>query len=163
MSKLRNALIITAALAGLGASLGGCAPTVARAGFQVQDAQPREVKVGEDTQSTVLTKLGSPSAKSTFEPNVWYYIAQTSETYTYHKPRVSARDVTVITFDKASEQVVKVDTLALKDGKRIDYAKRETPTRGREMTILEQLLGNVGRQGLPPSDDEGVPGQHRHD
>ncbi len=157
MSKLRNALILSAALAGLGA----CAPVVAREGFQVQDAQPREVKVGEDTQSSVLSKLGSPSAKSTFEPNVWYYISQTSETYTYHKPRVSLRDVTVITFDKASEQVVKVDTLALKDGKRIDFAKRETPTRGREMTILEQLLGNVGRQGLPQTDEDSVPGGRR--
>jgi outer membrane protein assembly factor BamE (lipoprotein component of BamABCDE complex) len=162
MSKLRHVLILSAAVAALGA-LGACSPVTARQGFQVQDVAPRDVKVGDDTKSTVLSKLGSPSAVSTFEPNIWYYVSQTAETYTYHKPLVSQRDVTVITFDKGSEKVIKVASLGLKDGRRLDYAKRETPTRGREMTVLEQLLGNVGRQGLPPNDDENVPGGRRRE
>jgi outer membrane protein assembly factor BamE (lipoprotein component of BamABCDE complex) len=161
MSISGKALILSAALVA-GASLGACAPTVARQGFQAQETAPRDVKVGEDTKSTVLAKLGSPSTTSTFEPNVWIYVSQTAETYTYHKPKVSQRDVTVITFDKDSEQVTKVDQLALKDGYKIAYNQRETPTRGREMTILEQLLGNVGRAGLPPT-DENVPGSNRRD
>lgn len=140
----------------------GCAPTVARQGFQVQEAAPRDVKVGEDTKSSVLAKLGSPSAVATFEPNIWYYIAQTSETYTYHKPKVSTRDVTAVTFDKDSEKVVSISQLSLKDGKRVAYSDRETPTRGRELTVLEQMLGNVGRTGLPPT-DENTPGQRRRD
>jgi outer membrane protein assembly factor BamE (lipoprotein component of BamABCDE complex) len=157
MTKFRKALILSAALVGLSA----CAPVVARQGFQVQDLAPKDVKVGEDTKSTVLTKLGSPSAMSTFEPNVWYYVSQTNETYTYHRPQVSMREVTVLTFDKSTEQLTKVDTLALKDGRRLAYNKRETPTRGRELTVLEQLLGNVGRGvNLPQADDrDRVPGQ----
>ena len=35
---------------------------------------------------------------------------------------------------------------------------RETPTRGRELTMLEQLLGNVGRGQLPRTEDDD-PGQ----
>jgi outer membrane protein assembly factor BamE (lipoprotein component of BamABCDE complex) len=159
--KLRGLLALTA-IAVLGAASSGCAPVVARQGFQVQDSSPRDVKVGEDNKSSVLAKLGSPSAVSTFEPNIWYYISQTAETYTYHKPQVSARDVTVITFDKSSDQVTKVDTLALKDGKRMAYSRRETPTRGRELTALEQLLGNIGRQTMPQSDQDSVPGQRPH-
>jgi outer membrane protein assembly factor BamE (lipoprotein component of BamABCDE complex) len=156
MTMFRKALILSVALAGLSA----CAPVVARQGFQVQDIAPKDVKVGEDTKSTVLTKLGSPSAQSTFEPNVWYYISQTNETYTYHRPQVSAREVTVVTFDKTTEQVTKVDTLALKDGRRLAYNNRETPTRGRELSILEQLLGTVGKGLNLPSDDQNrVPGQ----
>jgi outer membrane protein assembly factor BamE (lipoprotein component of BamABCDE complex) len=74
---------------------------------------------------------------------------------------VSNREVTVVTFDKASEQVTKVDVLALKDGRRLAYNKRETPTRGRELTVIEQLLGNVGRgMNLPNTQDQDrVPGQ----
>jgi hypothetical protein len=42
------------------------------------------------------------------------------------------------------------------------FNTRETPTRGREMTILEQLLGTVGRGGLLPQDDErNMPGGRR--
>lgn len=162
MNRSGKALTLTAALLAGGLALGACAPTVARQGFQVQDVAPRDVKVGEDTKSSVLAKLGSPSTVSTFEPNIWYYVTQTAETYTYHKPRVSQREVTVITFDKDTETVTKVDSLALKDGFKIAYNKRETPTRGRELTVLEQLLGNVGRTGLPPT-DENTPGSNRRD
>jgi outer membrane protein assembly factor BamE (lipoprotein component of BamABCDE complex) len=159
--SLRPALFLSAAALLAGAVVSGCSPVVARQGFQVQDAQPRDVKVGEDNKSSVLAKLGSPSAVSTFQPNIWYYISQTSETYTYHLPQVSQRDVVVITFDKSSDAVSNVDTLGFKDGHKIAYNKRETPTRGRELTALEQLLGNVGRQTLPPTDENSVPGgQH---
>jgi hypothetical protein len=40
--------------------------------------------------------------------------------------------------------------------------RNETPTRGRELTILEQLLGNVGRGQLPRTDED-APGQRRPD
>ncbi len=40
---------------------------------------------------------------------------------------------------------------------------RETPTRGRELTILEQILGNVGRGSMLPQDDETVPGNRPGD
>jgi hypothetical protein len=45
----------------------------------------------------------------------------------------------------------------------IAYNNRETPTRGREMTVLEQLLGSVGRGTMLPQDDEGVPGNRPGD
>src|SRR3569833_3386330 len=162
MSKLCFVLFFFVVFVGAGA-LSACSPVTARQGFQVQDVNPRDLKVGDDSKSTVLSKLGSPSAVSTFEPNIWYYVSQTAETYTYHKPLVSQRDVTVVTFDKESEKVTKVASLGLKDGKHITYAQREPPPRGREMTVLEQLLGNVGRQGLPPSEDDTVPGGRRRE
>jgi outer membrane protein assembly factor BamE (lipoprotein component of BamABCDE complex) len=157
---VRKALLISAAVTAV-AAISACSPVTARQGFQVQDAQPREVKVGTDTKSSVLARLGSPSTVSAFQPNIWYYISQTSDTFTYHKPRVSARDVVAITFDKSSDTVTNVDTMTIKDGKKVAFNKRETPTRGRELTALEQLLGNVGRQALPPTDENSVPGSNR--
>ena len=38
----------------------------------------------------------------------------------------------------------------------------ETPTRGRSLTVLEQLLGNVGRGQLPRTEED-IPGQRRPD
>lgn len=81
----------------------------------------------------------------------------------FRRPRVTARNVTAIQFNKDSEMVETVNVYTLKDGKVIAYNNRETPTRGREMTVLEQLLGSVGRGSMLPQDDEGVPGNRPGD
>lgn len=150
--------VFAAAAIGLAAVVGGCTPLTSYSGFQAIEAKPAEMKVGEDSKSTVREKLGSPSAVSTFDNNAWYYVSQTTDRVAFYKPRVIKRDVVAIKFAAADEKVTSVDTYTLKDGKVIAYNGRETPTRGREMTVLEQLLGTVGRGGMLPQDDEGVPG-----
>lgn len=146
-----------------GGALNACAPITSYSGFQAIDSDPKDVKVGTDTKSTVRAKLGSPSATSTFDPNLWFFVNQVKQRVAFQKPRVAARNVTAITFSKDSELVEAVNTYTLKDGKVIAYNGRETPTRGREITVLEQLLGSVGRGGLLPQDDEGVPGSRPGD
>jgi outer membrane protein assembly factor BamE (lipoprotein component of BamABCDE complex) len=151
-------VLIAACAAGLLAA-GACAPITSYSGYQTVDADPaKDVKVGTDTKSTVRGKLGSPSATSTFDPNVWFYMNQVKERVAFERPKVVARHVTAITFDKSSEQVVSVDNLTLKDGQVIAYNGHETPTRGRQLTVLEQILGTLGRGGMLPNEDEGVPG-----
>lgn len=150
-----------AASAALAASLlavGACAPMTSYSGFQAIEASPADVQVGTDTKSTVRARLGSPSTTSTFDPNIWFYVSQVKERVAFRRPQTASRAITAISFDKETEAVTNVDNLTLKDGKVIAFNGRETPTRGREMTIMEQLLGNVGRGGLLPRDDEGLPG-----
>jgi outer membrane protein assembly factor BamE (lipoprotein component of BamABCDE complex) len=152
-------LAIAAAATGLLAT-GACMPISTYSGFQAIEERPADVKVGEDTKSTVSAKLGTPSATSTFDSNTWFYISQLTDRVAFYKPRVSRRDVVAINFNSQTEQVSSVNTYTLKDGKVIAFNGRETPTRGREMTILEQLLGNVGSGVLPNSDDDD-PGARR--
>ena len=159
MNKVVVRLAVLAALAPLAVA---CAPVVGNHGFQVIDVNPKDVVVGTDTKSTVLAQLGSPSAVSTFEDNIWYYISQTTERYTYNRPQVSQRSVTAITFSETDDKVTEVRNLGLDDGQQVAMERRETPTRGRELTILEQLLGNVGRGQLPRTEED-VPGQRRPD
>ena len=157
---VRKAALLSAALL----SLAACAPIASTHGFQALDVKPAELKVGEDTKSTVLERLGSPSAVSTFDPNLWFYVSQSVEQKAFYKPRVTNRDVVAVTFD-AGEKVAGINTYKLADGKVIAFNGRETPTRGRELTILEQLLGSVGRAagalGGNPEDQEGPGGRRR--
>lgn len=151
---------LTFAALSIAALTAACAPTVGQNGFQAIDAKPMDIVAGTDTRQTVLTRLGSPSTTSTFEKNtIWYYISQTTEKYTYNRPQVTQRSVTEITFNDAG-QVAEVRTLGLDDGQRLAMNGNATPTRGRQLTILEQLLGNVGRGQLPRTDQD-VPGQQR--
>jgi outer membrane protein assembly factor BamE (lipoprotein component of BamABCDE complex) len=147
----RKAAVATLLLSLLGAS--ACSPVNSYQGFQAVDHTPTEVKVGEDSRSTVLAKLGSPTEVSTFDKNTWYYISQMASHTAFYHPRINKRDVVAITFRKSDDQVAAVNTFTLKDGRVIAYNNHETPTRGREMTVLEQLLGSISAAGaLPPSE-----------
>jgi outer membrane protein assembly factor BamE (lipoprotein component of BamABCDE complex) len=153
-----------AAIAASLLSTAACAPIVSYSGFQAIDSDPKDVKVGSDTKSTVRGKLGSPSATGTFDPNVWFYMNQVKQRVAFQRPSVISRNVTAISFNKESEAVESVNNYTLKDGKVIAFNGRETPTRGRELTILEQLLGNVGRGGmLPRNDEDTLPGSRPGD
>ncbi|SFS47370.1 outer membrane protein assembly factor BamE [Brevundimonas viscosa] len=155
-SKLLIAALAAAALTA------ACAPVIGQNGFQAVDAKPADIVAGTDTRETVLTKLGTPSTTSTFESDsIWYYMSQVTEKYTYNRPQVTQRTITEITFNDAG-QVAAVRTLGLEDGQRIAMNDRETPTRGRQLTILEQLLGNVARGQLPRTEED-IPGQRRPD
>ena len=159
----RNAAFAVLAAVTLAGGLSACSPITSYSGFQAIDSDPKDVAIGTDTKSTVRAKLGSPSVQSTFDPNVWFYVNQVKERVAFRRPKVTARNVTAIAFNKETEAVEEVKVFTLKDGKAIAFNDRETPTRGREMTVLEQLLGSVGRGGLLPRDDEGVPGSRPGD
>jgi outer membrane protein assembly factor BamE (lipoprotein component of BamABCDE complex) len=145
------------------ASLSACAPINSYSGFQAIESDPKDVKVGTDTKSTVRGRLGSPSANGTFDPNTWFYMNQLKSRVAFKRPEVISRNVVAISFNKDSETVESVNSYTLKDGKVVAFNGRETPTRGRELTILEQILGNVGRGGFLPNQDEGVPGNRPGD
>lgn len=154
-------ILTASALGALALASAACAPVIGNHGYQALDAAPADVAVGDDTKASVRDRLGTPSATSLFEgDDVWYYISQTTEKYTFNLPQVSQRSVTEIVFE--GDKVASVRTLGLEDGRDVGMNRNETPTRGRELTILEQLLGNVGRGQLPRT-DENAPGQRRPD
>ncbi len=160
MARTRASLTAPISLALCLAGVSACAPTIATNGFQAVDVKPKDIKLG-DTRSSVLLRLGSPSTQGTFDPNVWYYISQQTERYAYYLPRVQKREVVAITFDK-DQKVSGVKDLALKDGFQVAYDRNATPTRGRQLNWIEQLLGNIGHgnTGTLPQDYD--PGQQRH-
>jgi outer membrane protein assembly factor BamE (lipoprotein component of BamABCDE complex) len=144
------------------ALMAACAPTSSYQGFQAIDKTPADVKVGEDNRTTVLAKLGTPTASSTFDKDTWFYMTQVSSKTAFYHPHVTKRDVVAISFTKGADQVAAVDTYTLKDGRVIAYNGRATPTRGRQMTFLEELFGNIGTvSALPPNNE--APGSHPDD
>lgn len=148
--------------AAIALSLSACAPTLSHHGYLAYDAKPAtDIKVG-DTKESVLDRLGQPSQTSVYDPTEWYYIDQVSMKMTYKKPKVTQRSVTIIDFDKTAKTVSNVQTLSLADGRDLKPNPNQTPTRGRSLTAIEQLLGTVGHQQLTSGQDEDPGNQHRH-
>ncbi len=159
MRALRTALLASLVIT----AVYGCTPVNSYEGFQVVDNKPSDVKAGVDTRSTVQAKLGSPTEIATFDHNEWFYITQVSSQTGFYQPHIDKRDVTAITFAKDGDKVVQVRNYTLKDGRVVAYNDHITPTRGREMSVLEQLLGSISAAGaLPPnqvnSNNHGNPG-----
>lgn len=103
-----------------------------------------EVQPGYSNRNEVLQILGSPSTVSTFMDDTWYYIGYRTEQFAFLDPEVVDRSVLTVQFNDAG--VVDDTTLyTVEDGQIIDPVSRETPTEGRELTILQQLFGNIGR------------------
>ncbi len=142
-APLMLALASTATLAAA-----ACTPVTSFQGFQAIDARPQDVQVGVDTRDSVKAKLGTPSVVSTFDPDVWYYVSQVAESQSFYRQKLVRRDVVAISFNKGGETVAKVDDLTLKDGRVIAFDGHSTPTRGRELTVLEQLIGSIGNGQL---------------
>ena len=146
---LRKLLSVTTLMLALSA----CQADRQTLGYVPDQVQPTEVEPGQDTRSTVLARLGSPSTTSVFDDDLWIYMTTTRETLSYHRPHIVNRTLVAIQFDEG-DQVSDVLTYDMKAGKTINYVSRETPTRGRELGILEQLFGTIGRlpQQLPGQD-----------
>jgi len=98
------------------------------------------------SQNEVTSILGSPSSTSTFAErgNTWYYITSETETLAFFAEKIVEQRVVAVDFD-GSGKVSDVRRYGLKDGHPINYVSRETPTKGKELGLLEQFLGNLGR------------------
>lgn len=123
-----------------------CAPRQDYRGIVIEQDKLDLIKVGETSEGQVNALLGSPSTISTFPDwgTVYYYISSETETVAFLAPELIDQQVLAIAFDKES-RVKEIKRYGLKDGKQIAFVDRETPTRGKEMTVLEQLFGNLGR------------------
>ncbi|MEE2879454.1 MAG: outer membrane protein assembly factor BamE [Pseudomonadota bacterium] len=149
--------IIAASLALACLTVVGCVSSVkAYHGYAPDEVNPGSIEPGVDTRSSVLAQLGSPSTESVFDDNTWMYITTIQESFAFLRPEISARTVTAIRF--SDEDVVdEVLSYNQDDGRVLNYASRETPTRGRELGLWEQIFGTVGQVALPRT-DEATPG-----
>lgn len=136
----------TALIAALLLAAAACAPRQEFRGAAIDEDKLKLIEVGQTTEPQVGTLLGSPSTKSTFPDwgTAYYYISSETEAVAFLAPELIDQQVVLIAFDKDSK-VKEIRRYGMKDGKQIAFVERETPTRGKELTVLEQLFGNLGR------------------
>lgn len=138
--------------------LSACSPKVEERGYVKTVEWKDAVKIGQTTREEVLEKFGSPSTKSSFGDESWYYISSRKEAVAFMKPEIAEQEAVKIAFD-ASGVVSDFRILNKDDAKTVALVKRETPTEGHSMNFLEQALSNVGRFNKPGSDTV-APGRH---
>ena len=147
-------------LAGL--LLSSCAPVVSQRGYLPDPAGEASIRPGLDTKATIQQRLGDPSTQATFGGDAWYYVSSTEKAVAFFDPKIENRAILAVHFDKDGK-VADLKHYSLRDGHVIAFESRITPTRGREITFLEQVLGST--PGVPVGQDTqntnpGGGGQH---
>ena len=125
-------------------TLAACTPALVIQGYIPDEETLAGVEQGVDNKDAVVTKLGSPSTIAAFDDDTWIYVNKRSEVLMFFEPTVLSQNVVAINFDPDG-RVEEIRRFTLEDGRLIDPITRKTPTQGRELGLLEQLFGNVGR------------------
>lgn len=128
----------------LAGSLAACAPTVANRGNIIDPDKLAEVKTGESTREDVAKILGTPTQVSTFDENTWYYFGRNTKQYSFLDPEIVAQKAVEVHFNDEGI-VTALNELDPGEAQDISPVARRTPTYGHETTIVEQLIGNMGR------------------
>lgn len=97
------------------------------------------------SREQVLLSMGTPSTTATFDGEVFYYISQKRHrSAAFMKPTLVEQTVVAVYFNKEGT-VARRAIYTLKDGKVFENISRTTPTGGRDLTFLQQLLsGGTG-------------------
>lgn len=134
----KSVLMIGAAL-----TIAACTPTLNQRGNMLTDEQIASVQLGQSTRSDILRSLGSPTTQSPFNEEVWYYIGQETEKRGILDPEVIDERVVAVTFnaDGIVEDIRDIDNERLN----VPLERDSTKTHGNDLTVVQQLLGNLGR------------------
>ena len=124
--------------------LAGCAKDINARGNLPPEEALSQLTPGEQTRQDVRLILGKPSHIASFGGETWYYISALTTQYAFYSVEELKRDVYALTFDERGI-LEAINNLGLEEGEEIDVVERETPTMGREFSLIEQLIGNLGR------------------
>ena len=128
--------------------LASCAPIVDTRGHSEEDVDMKQIVIGQTRQEDVTALMGSPTSKSSFGDDTWYYVTQQQEHAGVFAPEVIAQHVTAIAFDK-DHVVTGINEYKKEDGQPVEMVSKTTPTEGHNLTFMEQMLGNLGRFNAP--------------
>jgi outer membrane protein assembly factor BamE (lipoprotein component of BamABCDE complex) len=121
-----------------------CTPQIDTRGNLPLEEVVEQIKEGRQTREQITDLIGTPSTVALFDDETWYYIGERTETVAFFTPTVLERKILAIKFDSGG-RVASIDRYDLEDARAIAPVSRVTPTKGRELTVLQQIIGNVGR------------------
>jgi len=143
MKKMKKTSLLTVTATAMALCLGACTPTMASRGNLLEDYQLESLKPGIDTQYDVMKKVGSPTTKAPFDDNIWYYLGQETEKKGVFDPKITKERIVVLSFNKEGLLMEAVDVPPNRND--LPYTSGKTPTSGSEVTVMQQLLGNMGK------------------
>lgn len=137
--------------------LAACSPTITTQGNMLHAAAIEQIRPETSMRADVERLWGPPSAVSSFDPNVWYYIGETMSQKGVFEPEIQKRQIVKVTFN-GQDNVTGVEVLDNADVEEIAIQSRHTPTAGKEFTAVQQFLSNIGKFNKDGGGGSKIPG-----
>ncbi|MBU6475486.1 MAG: outer membrane protein assembly factor BamE [Alphaproteobacteria bacterium] len=134
-------------------ALGGCTPVMATRGNLLTDDQLQKVKAGA-TRADVVAAWGQPTVVAPFDQDTWYYIGERTAQEGIYAPVVLKRRIVCVTFSRADNNTVtQVSEVGPQQARDVTPVSQTTPTAGKDYTLFQQFVGNIGRYNgnVPPN------------
>lgn len=113
-------------------------------GYVIDQDMLALVPVGSSREQVILA-LGTPSTTATFENETYYYISQTRRrSAAFMNPKVVDQRILAVYFGE-DDRVATIANYGLQDGKVFDFISRTTPTGGKELSFITQMLSGIGK------------------
>ena len=121
-----------------------CTPIKATRGNLLAESKIAKIHPAISSRAEVEQIWGPPTTVAPFDPNVWYYIGETTEQQGVFEPEVTRRQMIRVTFgaDDLVDQLAAIDPA---NSQEIAFIDRKTPTAGKEFTAFQQFVGNLGK------------------
>jgi outer membrane protein assembly factor BamE (lipoprotein component of BamABCDE complex) len=149
-NKFHRALLCSGLVLAAAAVLSGCSRDIEHRGYQARAEDLQKLQLGMSKED-VRSSLGSPSTTATVQHqgDSFYYISSRVKTSAFLENEELDRQILAVRFNQF-DQVQSFGQYTLQDGNVVDMNSSATPSRGRELTILQQMFGNIGT--LTPND-----------
>ena len=113
-------------------------------GNMAEEYEYSQLIPGTSTKADATSLLGSPTSHDTFDDNTWLYIGELTQPVIASYPAIDRQQVIVLRFD-GNGTLRALRKLTGKNAVRVAMAGGSTPSPGSEATVLQQVIGNVGR------------------
>ena len=129
--------------------------TEKKRGYTFDDKEVEKLAVGQSTKKETMDYIGSPSSASVVGSDTWYYISSTLSTAAFSSPKRIDQQVLAITFNDDGV-IDKIEKFSGDEKEKLKFNKEKTPSHGTNLSVIQQLLGNVGRFSGVPKPQGGV-------
>lgn len=127
--------------------LAACSGNITRHGYVPEEGALDQIQIGSSKEQVRLI-MGTPTTTAAIGSEVYFYISETKKQVLFLAPETVDRRILTFYFDD-QDRLTRIANFGLQDGKVFDFVSRTTPSRGDELTLLRQLLGNL-LQGPSP-------------
>jgi len=124
------------------AVMAACSPIMQYHGYAPSDDELAEIRVGQDTRTTVAQKIGQPGIGGVMEGSGWFYVQSDWRNRSWRAAEEVDRQVVAVSFD-SRDRVANIERFGLEDGVVVPLSRRVTES-GPRPSILSQVLRVLG-------------------